>query len=206
MTEWVISDTHFQHENIIKYCSRPYNSTLQMDADLIRRWQNRVKPEDIVYHLGDVGYLKGSQKTFSEPTYIQKVIASLPGRKILIRGNHDKSPQVMRDVGFAVVCESMVVRVPNMNDIHVVLNHRPLKMLPRWSGDSHYGDGPGFVIHGHIHNSTSETRREHESKGELVDIPWFNINVSVEMIHYEPVALEHVVKNHIAKLKKEGRW
>lgn len=204
MTEWLISDTHFQHENIIKYCSRPYKNVFKMDDDISRRWKNRVKPDDIVYHLGDVGYLKGSQNVLGEPTYIQNIIKSLPGRKILIRGNHDKTPQVMRDVGFDVVCESMVVRVPNMNDIYVVLNHRPLTMLPQWGGDSSHK--PTFNIHGHIHNSTEEDRRKHEAKGELVRIPYFNINVSVELTNYEPVALEHVVKNHIAKLKKEGRW
>ena len=112
----------------------------------------------------------------------------------------------MREIGFDVVCESMVVAVPNMNNTFVILNHRPLKMLPRWSGDEHYTGGPEFVIHGHIHNSTSETRREFEKKGELTDIPWFNINVSVEMTNYEPIQLEHVVKSYISKLKKEGRW
>ena len=111
----------------------------------------------------------------------------------------------MREIGFDVVCESMVVAVPNMNSMFVVLNHHPLKMLPQWSGDKHYGGGPEFVIHGHIHNSTPETRREFEKKGEIVDIPWFNINVSVEMTNYEPIQLEHVVKSYISKLKKEGR-
>jgi calcineurin-like phosphoesterase family protein len=204
MTEWLISDTHFQHENIIKYCSRPYRNADEMDRDIFRRWLKRVKQDDIIYHLGDVGYLKGSQAILSDQNRVQRMIHELPGTKILIRGNHDKTPQVMRDVGFDVVCESMVVRVPNMNDTYVVLNHRPLTTLPQWGGDSSHK--PTFNIHGHIHNSTEELRRLHEAKGELVRIPYFNINVSVELTNYEPVTLEHVVKNHIAKLKKEGRW
>jgi calcineurin-like phosphoesterase family protein len=48
------SDTHFWHKNVIAYCSRPYQSLEEMNQDLITRWNARVKPEDTVYHLGDV--------------------------------------------------------------------------------------------------------------------------------------------------------
>ena len=197
--EYVISDTHFGHANIIRYCDRPFKDTAEMDAHMVRKWQNRVRPEDTVYHIGDVGYLKGSQT--GEPTEAQKLIASLPGRKILILGNHDKSPDVMRAVGFDVVCQSMMVKVPNMNSTYVLLNHRPLSLKPYIPDSRAVPGGIDFVIHGHIHNSTPESRREHADKGELVNIPAFNINVSVEVINYEPVGLEHVVKNHIRKLK-----
>jgi calcineurin-like phosphoesterase family protein len=198
--EYVISDTHFSHANIIKYCQRPFHNIEEMNAHMIRKWNNRVKPNDIVYHLGDVGYLKGSQSKIDEPSQIQKIIQDLPGTKILIRGNHDKSPGVMYDVGFDMVCESMVVRVPNMNDCYVYLNHRPLGIKPQLSDPNH--PGIDFVIHGHIHNSTEEERRKHINKGEMSHIPDYNINVSVEVINYEPQALEHVVRRHIAQLQR----
>ena len=47
------SDTHFNHENIIKYCSRPYVDKNEMNEDLIKRWNSVVKENDIVFHLGD---------------------------------------------------------------------------------------------------------------------------------------------------------
>lgn len=55
MTEYVISDTHFFHRNIIDYCKRPFKSVEEMNSEMIRKWHRRVKPDDIVYHLGDVG-------------------------------------------------------------------------------------------------------------------------------------------------------
>ena len=53
MTYWLTSDHHFGHANVIKYCSRPFSSVDEMDAELIRRWNERVHDSDEVYHLGD---------------------------------------------------------------------------------------------------------------------------------------------------------
>lgn len=195
--EWVISDTHFKHENIIKYCERPFKNADHMDEHMIAKWQHRVKPEDTVYHLGDVGLLKGIHDGDSP---IQRIMKRLPGRKILIRGNHDKSEGVMRDIGFDVVCQSMVVRVPNMNAVYVFMTHRPLKTRPYVDPIAVPG-GVEFVIHGHIHNSTPKNRSQYTHKGEIVDIPDFNINVSVEVINYEPQSLHHVVRTYRDKLK-----
>ena len=205
--EWIISDTHFGHKNIITYCSRPYQSVRQQDDDLERRWTNRVKPDDIIYHLGDVGYIKGYQTdNIITDDSVAARIRRLPGRKILILGNHDKSPGVMRSVGFDVVCQSMVVKVPNMNSCYVLLNHRPLQSTPLLPDPVAVPNGISYVLHGHIHNSTEETRREHINKGELVHIPSHNINCSVEVINYEPVGLEWMVKNHIKNLKLKGKY
>jgi calcineurin-like phosphoesterase family protein len=47
------SDTHFNHANIISYCSRPFSSADEMNREIIARWNAVVGPEDTVYHLGD---------------------------------------------------------------------------------------------------------------------------------------------------------
>lgn len=57
---WLVSDTHFNHSNIIKYCNRPYQSVSEMDWDMVEKWNSVVKPNDHVYHLGDV-YMKASK-------------------------------------------------------------------------------------------------------------------------------------------------
>lgn len=105
----------------------------------------------------------------------------------------------MRDVGFDVVCEAMVVKVPNMNDTYVMLNHRPLNYPPLFSGDK--SKTIDYNIHGHIHNSTPELRSQFKNSGELVEIPKFNINISVEVMNYEPQLLEDVVRKYINKQK-----
>ena len=193
MTTWITSDSHFGHENIIKYCSRPYKNAGQMDEDLVRRWNNRVKPEDMVYHLGDVGYAKGTQEIKTEDTYLGRMIARLNGKKILILGNHDKSAQRMMEFGFDFACEELVITSVQRR---LWLIHRPQRTKP-----SHID----YVLHGHIHNSTPEERAKHAHKGELVEIPSFNVNLSVEMTNYEPVPLEWVVKKKIHEDKQGMR-
>lgn len=75
------SDTHFSHEKIIEYNSRPFTDVTEMDSELIRRW-NSVVPEDgVVYHLGDF--------CFGDFRNWEKIISQLNGSIILIRGNHD---------------------------------------------------------------------------------------------------------------------
>ena len=80
MKTWVISDTHLFHTKMTELCGRPEDFT----ALIVRNWSNMVGPEDVVYHLGDVGFYKKGE--------FSGLIRGLPGTKILIRGNHDKFP------------------------------------------------------------------------------------------------------------------
>jgi len=77
---YIISDTHFGHENIIRYCNRPFVSAQEMDEVMIARWNSAVRPQDHVYHLGDVAV---SQQV------LNTVMPRLNGHKRLILGNHD---------------------------------------------------------------------------------------------------------------------
>lgn len=76
---FVISDTHFSHNNIIKYADRPFENTQEMDECLVEWWNETVSPQDKVYHLGDVTLTKKSLS----------IIGRLNGHITLIAGNHD---------------------------------------------------------------------------------------------------------------------
>ena len=53
---YFIADTHFNHENIIEYCNRPFKNAKEMSEYIITKWNSVVTQKDIVYHLGDVGF------------------------------------------------------------------------------------------------------------------------------------------------------
>jgi calcineurin-like phosphoesterase family protein len=79
--DFFTSDTHFGHVNIIAYCNRPFASVPEMNEGLIRRWNDRVGPNDTVYHLGD--FAMGPKGVWRE--YRRR----LNGRIVFTLGNHD---------------------------------------------------------------------------------------------------------------------
>jgi calcineurin-like phosphoesterase family protein len=80
---WFTADTHFNHANILKYCNRPFKNINEHDYVLIKNWNSRVKPDDIVFHLGDFCFKETKDK--SAKYYIDQ----LNGQIIFIAGNHD---------------------------------------------------------------------------------------------------------------------
>ncbi len=84
-TIWVTSDTHFNHDGILKHCDRPASNVTEMNEKLIERWNERVKPQDTIWHLGDSAY---PYKHDGHITY-DELASRLNGIKHLVRGNHD---------------------------------------------------------------------------------------------------------------------
>ena len=84
MKYYFTSDLHFCHENIIKYCKRPFRNIEHMHKELIKRWNARITPEDTVIHVGDFG--------FSKNAFAMK--DRLNGNIIFIKGNHDRNNKI----------------------------------------------------------------------------------------------------------------
>lgn len=78
---WFTSDTHFCHENIVKFSGRPFADAAEMNGELIRRWNETVPEDGIVFHLGD--FCQGGSRQWNEILY------RLHGKIYLILGNHD---------------------------------------------------------------------------------------------------------------------
>ena len=80
---WFISDTHFDHSNIIGYCARPFVDVVEMNNILVDNWNAIVKEQDKVYFLGDIGLGRHSK---SKDYWLNK----LNGEIVFILGDHDK--------------------------------------------------------------------------------------------------------------------
>jgi calcineurin-like phosphoesterase family protein len=127
------SDSHFGHENIIKYCNRPFGDASEMDEHLVKVWNDKVPKDGLVYHIGDV--------CFGGQPYIDRLMNRLNGEKILIIGNHDKESALSKH--FSKVYRLASVTVGNTK---LVLCHYPIESWP--------GLNRGVVhLHGHCHGN-----------------------------------------------------
>lgn len=157
---YIISDTHFYHNNIVNFCHRPKEHNKLM----VGRWQNAIGDDDTVLHLGDVFMGRDADRKFR-----WGVSKWLPGKKYLILGNHDKPHFEWDKYGFEVIEDYYSF---NYRDHKVTFSHYP-------SEEAHYYDGNWLHVHGHIHNNGYEY--DHG-----VSVLRNNINVSVEVIDYTP--------------------
>lgn len=118
MKLFAISDQHYGHQNIIKYCNRTLSeeeckklglsenfvasenlSALDDAKMMIIAHNSVVKPEDVVIFVGDVQASKQGRD------WISKIIPKLNGQKILVRGNHDHQTDTeFLKLGFCRVC------------------------------------------------------------------------------------------------------
>lgn len=171
---YYISDTHFDHKNIIKYCDRPFGSTAEMDEFLTEQWNEWVRPEDHITHLGDI--VMWRNKT-DEAKFI-KLIKSLNGHKRLHLGNHDHFPmEVYLKAGF----EKVYATWRTQEDI--LWSHIPVH--PRSLGTAVAN------VHGHIHDQPNYP--PHIWKGKDLKehiVPY--INISCERTDFRPLSLGEV--------------
>lgn len=172
---YVISDTHFFHENIYTFIDasgvrvrHQFSCADDGDRAMCERWNATVRPEDHVYHLGDITMLRGKQDAWK----VVKLIRALHGHKRLILGNHDHlTLDVYKDAGFEKI------RGSHRPMRGVIFSHIPIHAdsLPK----------EGKCVHGHIHERVVMLAPHHPD-------PRY-VNVSVEQINYTPVLLDSLL-------------
>jgi calcineurin-like phosphoesterase family protein len=137
---WFTADTHFGHTNVIKYSDRPFADVNEMNEKLVRGWNERVKPGDSVYHLGDFALCDSEHAT--------KIVKRLAGQKYLVFGNHDKA--LRKDKSFLehwIWAKDMAGI--SVGSQRIVLLHYAMRV---WN-QSHRG---AWQLHGHSHGSLKE--------------------------------------------------
>lgn len=130
---FLVSDTHFGHMGVCRFLGpdgvtklRPWDTPEEMDEEMVRRWNERVRPQDKVYHLGDVVMNRRALP----------IMSRLNGDKVLIKGNHD-----------IFKLEEFTPYFRDIRSYHVmsglILSHIPVheESLGRF----------GTNIHGHLH-------------------------------------------------------
>jgi calcineurin-like phosphoesterase family protein len=170
---WVISDTHFNHTNILRFTDRNtgnlirpgFSDVNEMNETMIQNWNSVVQPGDKVYTLGDV--------FFGDRDYFKRMWPRLNGSKRLIVGNHDDIP-FLASGGFFGKVEMWRV----FADFNIIMSHVPLHESSLYRSKNL--DSPMLNVHGHIH--------QHKSP------PGPYKSVCVEQTNYTPVHIEELAK------------
>lgn len=178
------SDTHLSHQNIIKYCNRPFNDVDHMNEMLIKNYNEVVQSDDTVFFLGDVamGRLDDSLPKVSR----------LNGHKILVAGNHDRCWSTRHDerlewerrykeVGFEQIEYGEYIVNFEAWGLEVKLDHFPyeddVRHKDRFDERLPINEGH-WLLHGHVHNSWKVKENM--------------INVGVDVWNYYPVSIETI--------------
>jgi calcineurin-like phosphoesterase family protein len=170
---FLVSDTHFGHAGVCRFMRndgvtklRPWDNPEDMDEEMVRRWNDTVRPNDKVYHLGDVVINRKALK----------ILSLLNGDKVLIRGNHD----IFRDDEYRnYFRELRAYHIMN----GMILSHIPIHeaSLGRF----------GTNIHGHLH-SNRVTRLDTYLSEPVIDVRYHC--VCVEQTDFAPILFEDVIK------------
>ena len=183
MKVFFTGDLHFGHENVLKFDNRPFATVEEMDAELIRRWNNKVTNEDIVYVLGDMIW-----KTYNDNA--QNLIKSLNGKIVLIKGNHDRFIHDSK-------AKELLVGIKDYDDICVNLEDGTKRRLilshyfiPMYNGHRYQ------AIHLHAHSHfTYEADFKVDFAEQLNRMGCRNqiYNVGCMYWNYEPVTLDEII-------------
>ena len=176
---FLVSDTHFGHAGVCRFVRndgvtklRPWDTAEEMDEFMVAAWNERVRPTDKVYHLGDVVINRRALA----------IMRRLNGDKVLIRGNHD----IFKD-------EDYREHFRELRAYHVmngmILSHIPIhsESLGRF----------GVNIHGHLHANRVMMPGFNGKITDIVDVRYHC--VCVEQTDFAPILFEDVIKRITAE-------
>ena len=194
---FLISDNHFGHQRMFEKFE-PSRQDVSGDfssfeEEMRSRWNKTVQPDDVVLYLGDFCINKRNNKKtiFNIETNTRK----LNGRKILIKGNHDQSPnELYYKSGWDIVSNRTDLDLAGciVADIcgeRVLFSHFGIFISNRFNnkykkqvdlfGDLYHDHACTINIHGHSHGNAGATHRSY--------------NVSVEKIKFTPIDIKEII-------------
>ena len=176
-------DLHFGHKNVLTFDNRPFATVDEMDAELIRRWNNKVGKGDLVYVLGDLIW---KSRNNDAPALIK----SLNGQIILIKGNHDRflhNSKAKAALAGIKDYDDICVTLEDGTQRRVIISHYfiPMYIGHRYNAihlpaHSHFSDEADFEI------DFAEQLNRMGCKNEIY-------NVGCMYWNYEPVTLDEII-------------
>lgn len=190
---YYISDLHLLHENVLRFDNRPFDSITQMQQTIVNNWNDKITNGDTVYILGDVS-MRGKKED------LIALVATLKGRKVLVKGNHDD----VSDYRYAQLFHEIV----DYKEIHdsvdgqnydLVLCHYPIFSWKKMRRGT-------ILLYGHTHDSaedqyfqkclaemnSNECRHTHSR-----DVVAINVGCMKPWMAYEPRTLKELLETAV---------
>lgn len=137
MNIWIVTDMHLHHQLMLENGYRPNN----YQDKLFRRWRSQIKENDVVIDLGDTTW---------DNSKLKEELDSLPGKKILVMGNHNEKPATWYMThGFDLAVEEMQMV---FQGVTIVFTHEPQTIIMpieaiNICGHWHNNDHRSFGVH-----------------------------------------------------------
>jgi len=175
---WFTSDHHFNHKNIIYYAARPFIDINEMNKMLVHQWNLVVDDDDLVIHLGDVGFGDLS------------ILSKLKGSKALMLGNHDQRGKRRIAEHFDYVCKRKAMSFEELLGEFDMGSTFPFDIILSHYPDPELSSGREFVIHGHVHSGPICRSVPRVGGGDSV----FLYNVGVDLHGFLPVLASRALR------------
>ena len=169
---FLTSDLHLDHENIIKYCHRPFLNVEDMNRTLVNNWNNTVGKKDRVYFLGDMSFGKGSRSADHWLSKLNGDIYFIRGFSYNASGERKQHDKISRTKN---VFDNLIIEY---NDRKFYLVHDPANIPSDWKD---------WAICGHHHNNKLEEYPFIDKKNK-------RINVSTELTKFRPVDIDMLIR------------
>lgn len=182
------SDTHFNHANIIGFCSRPFKNVNEMNEALIANWNRVVGVDDIVFHLGD--FCLGGSAEWTN------VLNRLNGKIYLIVGNHDMKN--LRQSYYDRFEEIVMQKHIEIGKQKIYLNHCPFLCYGGAYKDT-------WQLFGHVHTSKNNTGKDASRLNMLFPTQY---DVGVDNNNFTPVSFDQVkaiIQKQVEQYNKNNR-
>ena len=183
---WVISDTHFQHQNIIQYCNRPFIDAEHQTEVLISNWNSVVSPEDTVIHCGD--FILGQAEN------VIPLLKQLNGRIILTRGNHDTRTKLALYLSAPEKIAVKDIHYETYKGLFFIFCHFPI-LDPDFAAMVRQDNSEVCWVHGHVHD-----------KKQLFDKENHSFNVSADVTNFTPLLLDDLWRRCCEDFVEKGVW
>ena len=180
---YYISDIHFRDQKIFDKCFRPFQSLDEMESEIIRKWNNKVSDDDLVYILGDISK--------DDDTSSLEIFKKLKGQKHLIVGNHDHL--IIEEIQKSNIFDTIkFIDLIIDNNRKVCICHYPIMDWMEFDRD-------GILVYGHVHNKTEKNGYAYRLMKEYYrDLKAYNCGVDVN--NFEPKSLDELIQ-----LKEENK-